>query len=68
MACEMSNAITYKENFVASVLASEHERYKKNHLILNFQAMCHTTGNSVTRYTPLMQELLISGYTYRRRK
>jgi hypothetical protein len=64
----MSNAITYKENFVASVLASEHARYKKNHLILNFQAMCHTTGNSVTRYTPLMQELLISGYTERQRK
>jgi hypothetical protein len=65
MTCGMSNAIPYKENFVASVLANGHERYKKNHLILNFQAMCHITGNSVTQYTPLIQELLITGYTER---
>jgi hypothetical protein len=63
MTCGMCNAITYKENFVASVLASEYARFKKNHLILDFQAICHTTGNSVTRYTPLVQELLISSYT-----
>jgi hypothetical protein len=65
MTCGMCNAVTYKENFVASLLANEHARFKKNQLILDFQAMCHTTGNSVTQYTPLMQELLISGYTER---
>jgi hypothetical protein len=42
-------------------------KFKKSHLILNFQAMCHTTGNSVLWYTPLIQRHLIGGYTQRRR-
>jgi hypothetical protein len=62
--CAMYNTLLTKKNFVASVLASEYIRFKKNYPILNFQAMCHTTGNLLC-YTPLIHRHLISGYTER---
>jgi len=57
--CGMYKANAYKEKLVASVLANVYVKLKYNHPILNFQAMCHTTGNSITWYTPFIQRLLI---------
>jgi len=36
-------AISCKEKLLASVLAKDYAKFKENHPILNFQAMCHTT-------------------------
>jgi len=44
----MYKANAYKEKLAASVLGNEYVKLKYNHPILNFQAMCHTTGNSIT--------------------
>jgi hypothetical protein len=57
--------ISYKKNFVASVLASEYVRFKKKVPDSEFPGNVSHNWQSVLCYTPLIRRHLISGYTER---
>jgi hypothetical protein len=56
---------SYKKKFVASVLASQYVRFRKNYPILKFPGHVSHNWQSVLCYAPLIHRHLISGYTDR---